>query len=85
MEIVMGGTSGVEITFPPVQLFNEAGETNMSNINTYVAHTGKTLNINEKDLKESLQWSLQRGNRTGRAAYQFIIQLAATKDLKIKF
>ena len=43
------------------------------------------ININEEDLKESLQWSLQRGNRTGRTAYQFIIQLAATKDLKIKF
>ena len=43
------------------------------------------MNINAKDLKESIQWSLQRGNRTGRTAYQFIIQLAATKDLKIKF
>ena len=43
------------------------------------------ININEKDLKESIQWSLQRGNRTGRTAYQFIVQLAATKDLKIKF
>ena len=43
------------------------------------------ININEKDLKESIQWSLQRGNRTGRTAYQFIVHLAATKDLKIKF
>ena len=43
------------------------------------------INIDAKDLKESLQWSMLRGNRTGRTAYQFIVQLAATKDLKIKF
>ena len=43
------------------------------------------ININKNILQESLQWSLQRGNRTGRTAYQFIIQIAAIKDLKIKF
>ena len=28
-----------------IDLFNDKNEKNMSNINTYVAHTGKTLNI----------------------------------------
>ena len=29
METVMGGTSGVEITFPPVQLYDDSGKANM--------------------------------------------------------
>jgi len=28
---------------------------------------------------------LQRGNRTGRTAWQYIIQLAAEKNLKLNF
>ena len=39
--------------------------------------------FNENNLKESIQWSLQRGNRTGRTAWQYITHLAATKNLKI--
>ena len=33
----------------------------------------------------ALKWSLQRGNRNGRTAWQFIIQLAAEKNLKLIF
>ena len=33
----------------------------------------------------ALKWSLQRGNRTGRTAWQYIIQLAAEKNLKLNF
>ena len=43
------------------------------------------INFNENTLKESIQWSLQRGNRTGRSAWQYIVQLAASKNLKIDF
>ena len=43
------------------------------------------IDINGKNLKEAIQWSLQRGSRTGRTAWQYIIQLAATKNLKISF
>ena len=35
--------------------------------------------------KEAIQWSLQRGNRTGRTAWQFILNLASKRNLKIKF
>ena len=35
--------------------------------------------------QESVKWSLQRGNRTGRTAWQFIIQIAADRNLKIDF
>ena len=33
----------------------------------------------------ALKWSLQRGNRNGRTAWQYIIQLAAEKNLKLIF
>ena len=34
--------------------------------------------------KESIRWSLQRGNRTGRTAWQFILNHAADQNKKIK-
>ena len=34
--------------------------------------------------KEAIQWSLQRGNRTGRTAWQFILNITSKSDLKIK-
>ena len=43
--IAMGGTSGVEIDFPPVPLFTEAGEPNMRNVASYCAITGELINI----------------------------------------
>jgi len=33
----------------------------------------------------AIKWSLQRGNRTGRTGWQFIIQLASDRDLKLNF
>ena len=41
--------------------------------------------LEKNDLQKSIQWSLQRGNRNGRTAWQFIIQLASEKNLKISF
>ena len=35
--------------------------------------------------KEAIRWSLQRGNRTGRTAWQFIVQKSAENDLKLVF
>jgi predicted AAA+ superfamily ATPase len=43
------------------------------------------INCSNNNIEDSLKWSLQRGNRTGRTAWQFIIQLAASKNLKINF
>ena len=43
------------------------------------------IDYSNQDLKDSIKWSLQRGNRTGRTAWQYIIQLASTKNLKISF
>ena len=43
------------------------------------------ISLEEDELKKSIQWSLQRGNRNGRTAWQFIINLAAEKNLKISY
>ena len=43
------------------------------------------IDISEEELQDGLKWSMQRGNRTGRTAWQFILDLAARKNLKIIF
>ena len=35
--------------------------------------------------RKAIQWSLQRGNRTGRTGWQFILQIAAENNLKLNF
>ena len=35
--------------------------------------------------KEAIKWSLERGNRTGRSAWQFILNYAASKNKKINY
>lgn len=43
--ISMGGTSGVDITFPPVELTTPEGEPNMKNVASYCAIRGEIINI----------------------------------------
>ena len=43
--LVMGGTSGVEIDFPPVPLADADGRPNMNNVASYCAITGDIVNI----------------------------------------
>ncbi len=43
------------------------------------------LIFNENISKEAIKWSLQRGNRTGRTGWQFIINYAAKENKKINF
>jgi HD-GYP domain-containing protein (c-di-GMP phosphodiesterase class II) len=43
--IAMGGTSGVEINFPPVPLSDASGAPNMRNVASFCAITGETVNI----------------------------------------
>ena len=43
------------------------------------------INYSKETEVKAIQWSLQRGNRTGRSAWQFIIQIAAEKNLKLIF
>ena len=43
------------------------------------------LTFDENIKKESIRWSLQRGNRTGRSAWQFILKHASDENKKILF
>ena len=43
------------------------------------------MSFNEDTEKEAVKWSLQRGNRTGRTAWQFVVNYAAEKNKKIDF
>ena len=47
MNFAQGGTTGIEITIPPMQLFDEEGNPNHSSIVAYSANTGKTVNIKD--------------------------------------
>ena len=52
-------------------------------VKTYCNYYEIIFNNEIKD--KAIKWSLQRGNRTGRTAWQFIVQLAAEKNLKLNF
>tara|TARA_B100000686_G_C16737835_1_gene944723 strand:- start:668 stop:1474 length:807 start_codon:yes stop_codon:yes gene_type:complete len=52
-------------------------------IKSYCIHY--KIKLNNEDLKNSIQWSIQRGNRNGRTAWQYIIYIAASQNLKINF
>ncbi len=55
-------------------------------INIIIKYCEKfNLPFNKDTEKEAIKWSLQRGNRTGRSAWQFIINYAAEKNKKIDF
>ena len=62
---------------------NISQEVYINIIKSYCKHY--KINYSNEDLKNSLRWCLQRGNRTGRSAWQYIIELAAIKNLKINF
>ena len=51
-------------------------------IETYCQHY--KINYDKEISKKAIQWSLQRGNRTGRTAWQFILNYASNQNLKIK-
>ncbi|MGC6517938.1 MAG: ATP-binding protein [Candidatus Puniceispirillaceae bacterium] len=50
---------------------------------TYLAYYQLPTSI-EDCRQEALQWAMERGNRSGRTAFQFIIHLAAKLDIKIE-
>ena len=43
------------------------------------------IEFNKETEEEAKKWSIQRGNRTGRTAWQFILKIASEKNLKLKF
>ena len=61
MKTVMGGTSGVEITWPAPPLYDEEGNPNHKNVVSYAAHTGETINVKDAYTEEGFDFSGAKG------------------------
>ncbi|NCF48573.1 MAG: DUF815 domain-containing protein, partial [Bacteroidetes bacterium] len=57
-------------------------ETYLEIVDGYIAHFG--INTAKVDVRrEALAWSMERGARSGRVAWQFIVDLAARTETNI--
>ena len=73
--IAMGGTSGSEITFPPLELYDsQTGARNEKNVATYAALTERTVNIADAYEAEDFDFSGTRAfdERTGYRSKSFL-------------
>ncbi len=58
LEVALGGTTGNEIPYPPLELYDKAnGRPNLRNVATYVAHGGFTVNIRDAYEAENFDFS----------------------------
>ena len=58
LDVALGGTTGNEIPYPPLELYDEAnGRPNLRNVATYVAHGGFTVNIRDAYEAENFDFS----------------------------
>jgi len=60
LNIAMGGTSGIAITIPSLRLYNEEDKPNNRNLASYVALTGKTVNIEDAYENRQFDFSAAR-------------------------
>ncbi len=70
----MGGTSGKDIPFYPIKLYNDDGEPNETMIAAYVALTGKTVNIPDAYEAEGFDFSGMKAfdEKTGYRSKSFL-------------
>ncbi|MBL4681122.1 MAG: GAF domain-containing protein [Pseudomonadales bacterium] len=55
--ISQGGTTGTEITLPPVSMFDENGRPNLNAIVSYAANTGEAINVEDAYTAEDFDFS----------------------------
>lgn len=74
LDISIGGTSGNVVTFPPINLYDKNGSPNHSNIASYAALTGKTVNIEDAYETDEFDFSGTRefDKRTGYQSISFL-------------
>jgi GAF domain-containing protein len=74
LKMAMGGTSGNEIQFYPVRLYNEDGSENLSNVASYVALKHERVNIADAYEAEGFDFSGTKGfdNRSGYRSKSFL-------------
>ena len=72
--IAMGGTTGVEIPFYPIQLFLEDGEKNTKMVAAYAVHNGKSVNIADAYTEEGFDFSGTKNfdKKTGYRSHSFL-------------
>jgi HD-GYP domain-containing protein (c-di-GMP phosphodiesterase class II) len=57
LNIAQGGTTGIPVTLPPVQMYGANHQPNMNNIVSYAAISGKTVNIEDAYASEEFDFS----------------------------
>ena len=72
--IAMGGTTGVEIPFYPIQLFLEGGEKNTKMVAAYAVHSSKSVNIADAYTEEGFDFSGTKAfdKKTGYGSHSFL-------------
>ena len=82
MKMRMGGTTGMEITLPPVPLFN-TGQPNHANVSSYVALTERIVNVPDLYEAEGFDFTGARiyDDRTGyRSQSMLVIPMKSHED-----
>ena len=57
LNLVMGGTSGIDINFDPISVYDKDGNPNHHNVSAHVAITGKTINIKDAYFEKGFDFS----------------------------
>ncbi len=72
--IAMGGTTGVEIPFYPIQLFLEGGEKNTKMVAAYSVHSSQSVNIADAYTEEGFDFSGTKAfdRKTGYGSHSFL-------------
>ncbi len=72
--IAMGGTTGVEIPFYPIQLFGDDGGKNLSTVATWAVHNDKSVNIADAYTEKGFDFTGTRNfdKKTGYRSQSFL-------------
>ena len=57
LNLIMGGTSGNDIPWPSIPLYDDSSNPNYKNVSCYVAHTGETSNIKDAYKEDGFDFS----------------------------
>ena len=85
LDISIGGTSGNEVTFLPINLYEKTGEPNYSNLAAYSALSGETVNIEDSFESDEFNFSGTRefDDRTGYLSVSFLTIPLKNNDCEI--
>jgi RsiW-degrading membrane proteinase PrsW (M82 family) len=74
LKVSMGGTSGNEVTLPPVNLYDNEGNPNRHNVAAYAALTGEIINIEDayEDKKFDFSGTREFDKHTGYVSSSFL-------------